>query len=277
MKGFWVLFLLHFFLWKMGFVFKGTSSWETAEYPILLLIQVLKMSPLQLLAFLPSLFLSHSEMLLLLPTLYSYPGSPFVSKNLPTIKSRLLLSSLPPSLHSETTSLCLSSFWLQHLKGQDLTWGQPGLTREPDSADLHFILPLKFYPGNGCIIPLFASRKSVTIASPCPQLSRLSWCKVGTSWRWWWWWWDLVMAKCTRSNGANRKPGNKKCQPGITALPKHGSVAAWTRVPANPEASPTPTHFSPASAPLSSHLNPNAVSMATHSCPGRPSPDLSKY
>lgn len=63
-------FLLHFFLWKVGFVFKGTSSWETAEYPILLLIQVLGMSHLQLLAFLPSLFLSHSEMLLFLPTLY---------------------------------------------------------------------------------------------------------------------------------------------------------------------------------------------------------------
>lgn len=85
------------------------------------------------------------------------------------------------------------------------------------------------------------------------------------------------MAKYTRSNGASGKPGNKKCQPGITALPKHGSVAAGTRVPAHPEATPTPTHFSPASAPHSSHLNPNAASMATHLCPGRPSPDLGKY
>lgn len=57
----------------MEFVFKGTESEETAEHPILL-IQVLKMSYLQLLAFLPSLFLSHSEMLLLLPySVLSYP------------------------------------------------------------------------------------------------------------------------------------------------------------------------------------------------------------
>lgn len=41
-----------------------------SECPILLLIQVLKMSHLQLLALLPSLFLSHSEKLLFLPTLY---------------------------------------------------------------------------------------------------------------------------------------------------------------------------------------------------------------
>lgn len=59
-----------FFSLKGRVCFKGTSSWETAAYPILLLIQVLGMSHLQLLAFLPSLFLNHSEMLLFLPTLY---------------------------------------------------------------------------------------------------------------------------------------------------------------------------------------------------------------
>lgn len=53
----------------MRFVFKTTVSWETDEY-LILLVQVCKMSHLQLLVFLPSLFLSHSETLLFLPTLY---------------------------------------------------------------------------------------------------------------------------------------------------------------------------------------------------------------
>lgn len=109
-----------------------------------------------------------------------------------------------------------------------------------------------------------------------PWLNRLSRCKAGMSWRWWWWWRDLVMAKCTRSCGANRNPGNKKRHPGITARLKHGPVAATTRVPEQPESRPAPTHFSPASASHPSHLNRNAVSMTTHLGPGRPSPGLGK-
>lgn len=62
-------YFLFFFLWNMEFVFKTTLSWETAEY-LILLVQVCKMSHLQLLVSLPSLFLSHSETLLFLPTLY---------------------------------------------------------------------------------------------------------------------------------------------------------------------------------------------------------------
>lgn len=46
-------------------------------------------------------------------------------------------------------------------------WEQPGLSWVPGSAELCFMLPLKFYPGNGYIIPLFTSRKSVSFCSPC--------------------------------------------------------------------------------------------------------------
>lgn len=53
----------------MEVFFKTTASWETTEY-LILLVQVCKMSHLQLLVSLPSLFLSHSETLLFLPTLY---------------------------------------------------------------------------------------------------------------------------------------------------------------------------------------------------------------
>lgn len=62
----------------------------------------------------------------------------------------------------------VSSCWLQLLKGQHFTWGQPGLSLEAGSAELHFTLPLKFYPGNEYVIPLFASRKGVTISNSCP-------------------------------------------------------------------------------------------------------------
>lgn len=77
------------------------------------------------------------------------------------------------------------------------------------------MLPLKLYPGNGCIIPLFVSR---VLPPPVPGsgLSRHLWCKVGISWRWCWC--DLLIAKCLGSNAANRKPGNKKHQPGTTLL-----------------------------------------------------------
>lgn len=117
----------------------------------------------------PSLFLSHSETLLLLPPLHSLiQGDPLYLRAFQLLKIGFLFPPLPPSLLSKATILCLSSFWLQHLEGQDLTWGQPGLSWEPGSAELHFMLPLKFYPGNGCIVPPFASRKSVTISGVCP-------------------------------------------------------------------------------------------------------------
>lgn len=35
------------------------------------------------------------------------------------------------------------------------------------------MLLLKFYPGNECVIPLFASRRGVTISSPCPLVEQV--------------------------------------------------------------------------------------------------------
>lgn len=87
-------FLLHFFLWKVGFLFRGISSWETSEYPILFLIQALGMSHLQL-SF-PS-FLVPEPFRNTAVSVYfvlSYPGWPFVFKSLPTIKIRLPFFSL---------------------------------------------------------------------------------------------------------------------------------------------------------------------------------------
>lgn len=86
--------LLHFFLWKVGFLFRGTSSWETAEYPILFLIQVLGMSHLQLSfpsCLVPELFRNAAVSDY---SVLSYLGWPFVSKSLPTIKNRFPFSSL---------------------------------------------------------------------------------------------------------------------------------------------------------------------------------------
>lgn len=118
MKGFWGFFPLHFFLWKVGFFLEVLLNRKLLNTPSSFSFRSLEWVIFSL-AFLPSLFLSHSEILLLLPSLYYLiQGDPLYLRTFQSLKTGFLFP-LFPSLHFKTTSWWLSSFWLQHLKRQD--------------------------------------------------------------------------------------------------------------------------------------------------------------